>query len=129
MCTFCNVTITSIIGYDNRVSESALVVFLHHLHALYQSKLIDIQKMVHVRRTEGFIFSWKKSRLQWNSVNLSNICLIHLGHTFLLWLVVYQANTFLLSRVFNLGRKWLFNLLSIGTMRSFYNRTFICIFF
>ena len=48
MCTFCNVTITSIIGYDNRVSERTLVVSLHHLHDLYQSKLIDIHKMVHV---------------------------------------------------------------------------------
>ena len=85
MCTFCNVTITSIIGYDNRVSERALVVSLHHLHDLYQSKLMDIQNgTCSTDRCHIFMkkitIAMKNNYFQ--SVNLSSISLINLGHTF-----------------------------------------------
>ena len=107
MCTFCNVTITSIIGYDNRVSERTLVVSRHHLYDLYQSKLTDIHKIVHVMTitifTKEITIAMKNNYFQ--TVNSSSKCLINLGHTFWLRLVVYQAKTFLLSTVFKLGRK------------------------
>ena len=84
MCTFCNVTITSIIGYDNRVSERTLFVSLHHLHDLYQSKLYIKWYMFDGHKVSYFhekITSALKN-ICFQSVHLSSICLINLGHTF-----------------------------------------------